>query len=31
MYNKIINPITGRKVNINGNTGRKVIKKSSYN
>ena len=25
MYNKITNPITGRKVNINGNTGRKVI------
>jgi hypothetical protein len=25
MYNKITNPITGRKVNINGNTGKKII------
>ena len=27
MYNKIVNPLTGRKVNINGKTGKKVLQK----
>ena len=25
MWNKIVNPLTGRKVNINGNVGKKVL------